>query len=345
MKHIREGYKETEVGVIPVDWEVKKLGELGDSYNGLSGKTKEDFGEGADYITYMNVFKNRKIDPLVIDKVMVAEDENQTSVQYGDILFTISSETVEEVGMTSVMLDRLEKVYLNSFCFGFRLNNLDIFSPEFASYLFRESGMRKRIALFGQGSTRYNLSKNSLKEKLNIPLPPLPEQEKIASILSSVDEQIEAVEEQIASTKELKKGLMQKLLTKGIGHTKFKQTELGEIPVDWEVKKLGDVLKKIVGGGTPQREKTYYYDGDIPWATVKDMTSEVYKWDTIEHINKEAIENSSANLIKEETFIIATRMGLGRGFVNKVKMAINQDLKALIVNNDIKNKYLMYWYS
>ena len=117
------------------------------------------------------------------------------------------------------------------------------------------------------------------------------------------------------------------------------------IPDDWEMKKVKDVVISIVGGGTPSRSKSEYYGGNIPWATVKDLSEDNYKESTIEYITLEGLENSSSKLIEKENFIISTRMGLGRGFINKVPMAINQDLKGIYVNKELVDiRFFMYWF-
>lgn len=227
-------------------WKKALLESLGGTYTGLSGKTKDDFGEGKPFITYMNVFSNSKIKPDQVGYVKILEEESQSKVQYGDILFTTSSETVDEVGMTSVMLSKgLEEVYLNSFCFGFRLHDFSQLLPEYASFLFRSEAVRKTITVLSQGSTRFNLSKTALLKKLWLELPPLSEQQKIAEILSTVDEKIEVIEEKISKTQELKKGLMQVLLTKGMGHTKFKNSGFGEIPESWQIKSFNYLVDNI----------------------------------------------------------------------------------------------------
>jgi len=107
---------------------------------------------------------------------------------------------------------------------------------------------------------------------------------------------------------------------------------------------FGKLCGENCGGGTPSRENAQYYEGDIPWATVKDLDSKIFKSDTIEHITEDAIKNSATNLINSGNVIIATRMGLGRGFINTVPMAINQDLKAIFPKENIDAKYLLFWY-
>ena len=195
------------------EWEKVKLGEIGDTYNGLTGKAKEDFETGnARYIPYINVFSNERIVLNGLLSVKVYPDELQNLVQFGDVFFTVSSETPNEVGMSSVLLDYLDNTYLNSFCFGYRMKNFTDLSPVYAMYLFRSRSFRKKMVVLAQGSTRYNISK---KEVLGIivKIPSLQEQTAIANILSSSDEEIRLAQDKLAAMKEQKKGLMQVLLT------------------------------------------------------------------------------------------------------------------------------------
>lgn len=161
-----------------------KLGEVGEFYGGLSGKTKEDFKDGnAKFITYKNIYSNLSLDIDVEDKVFVAEGEKQNTVQYGDVLFTGSSETPDECGMSSVLTTPTdEKLYLNSFCFGWRLFDKSIYLPDFLKHLFRCSSIRKEIGKTASGVTRFNVSKKKMQE-LQIPLPPLAVQSEIVRVL------------------------------------------------------------------------------------------------------------------------------------------------------------------
>ena len=206
-------FKKTEIGEIPVEWEAKKLGDMGTNYTGLSGKTKDDFENGnRKFITYSNVNLNAFVDIDILGDVKVLDNEKQNNVKYGDILFTGSSENPEEAGMTSVFLYNLKDVYLNSFCFGYRLNDLKVTDPRFYGYYFRGETFRKSIFPLAQGSTRYNISKTEVMN-IKVAIPPLEEQEKIAQILSSLDNEIEEYENKKQRLEELKKGLMQQLLT------------------------------------------------------------------------------------------------------------------------------------
>lgn len=189
------------------DWEEVKLGDVGETFTGLSGKTKEDFGHGeGKFITYVNVFNNPISDLLGTDKIEV--DESQTSVQFGDIFFTTSSETPEEVGMSSVWLGDGDNIYLNSFCFGFR-PTLKL-SNHFMAYVLRSTVIRKKFIFLAQGISRYNISKTKVMN-ISIPLPTLPEQEAIGTFFQTLDQEIAQVEDKLASLKEMKKTLLRKL--------------------------------------------------------------------------------------------------------------------------------------
>jgi type I restriction enzyme S subunit len=186
------------------------LGEVGKTYNGITGKTKDDFGEGKPYVQYKQIFDDSKIDIARFGLVGISPKENQNRVLFGDVFFTVSSETPNEIGTASVLLDEVEELYLNSFCFGYRANSFDILNPYFSRYLFRSKLFRNEIVKLAQGSTRYNMSKIELL-KIIVNLPSLPEQTKIANFLSAIDKKIEAVAEAIEATEKWKRGLMQRM--------------------------------------------------------------------------------------------------------------------------------------
>ncbi len=157
-------------------------------YGGLHGKTKEDFTDGnAKFITYMNVYSNIAIKTDITDLVKIGNNENQNTVEYGDVLFTGSSETPDECGLSSVLTEIVtEPLYLNSFCFGLRFHNPSLFCPGFLKYLFRCVSLRKQITQTASGVTRFNVSKKRF-EKISIPVPPLPVQEAIVKIVDRFD--------------------------------------------------------------------------------------------------------------------------------------------------------------
>ena len=189
------------------DWEQRKLGECGKTYTGLSGKTKEDFGHGdARFVTYMNVFSNPIADK---DKVEAVEiDKSQNCVQYGDVFFTTSSETPEEVGMSCVWLESTDNTYLNSFCFGYRPTiNID---PYFMAYVLRSNAVRKRIVFLAQGISRYNISKNKVME-IEISLPTLKEQKLIGKYFENLDNLITLQQRKLEKLKNIKKSMLEKM--------------------------------------------------------------------------------------------------------------------------------------
>ena len=194
------------------EWKKFRLDNIGKTFNGLTGKSKDDFGSGKPYLSYVNIFNNTVVDTSVLEYVKVNDNETQNKVQFGDVFFTVSSETQHEVGMSSVLLDTVEDTYLNSFCFGFRLYDFDIVSPYFIGYYLRGGEFRKKILKLSQGATRYNLSKNCIV-KLQVKFPSLPEQTAIAEILSTADQGIHVAKEKLEQLKKQKKGLMQVLLT------------------------------------------------------------------------------------------------------------------------------------
>ena len=162
--------------------------KLGASYSGLSGKSAQDFGSGKPFITYLNVYSNNVINENEFQYVAIKDGEKQNIVEYGDVLFTLSSETPNEVGIGSVFLGK-EKVYLNSFCFGIHITNKEVAFSPYLSYYVSSTAFRKFIYPYAQGSTRFNLCKADF-EKASIKLPTLENQKRIYSILSHIDNKI-----------------------------------------------------------------------------------------------------------------------------------------------------------
>lgn len=180
--------------------EYKRLGEIGDFFSGLTGKSKEDFKDGnAKFITYRNIYSNPSLNLDINDKVRIMDGEKQNIVRYGDILFTGSSETPDECGMSSVVTEPTnECLYLNSFCFGLRLNNLEEYDLNFLKHLLRSHEVRSQIKQTASGVTRYNVSKKRFAN-VCIPTPPLEVQIEIAHILdqfSLLQAELQARQEQ-----------------------------------------------------------------------------------------------------------------------------------------------------
>jgi type I restriction enzyme S subunit len=228
-------------------WEVKKLGEIGFTYSGLFGKSKIDFGHGeGKYITYMNIFSNPITNVDITAPIEI--DINQNEVEFGDVFFTTSSETPEEVGMTSVWLGSGKNTYLNSFCFGYRLTEeLDSY---FIAYLLRSFNIRKKITYLAQGISRYNISKNKVMQ-ICISRPKISEQYHIGSYFQNLDKLITLQQQKHDKLVTLKKAMLDKMFPKegaDVPEIRFKGFK-----DKWEKRKLKEISIKVTEKNTPIR--------------------------------------------------------------------------------------------
>lgn len=217
-------------------WEQRKLGEVGTTYAGLSGKTADDFGHGeASFITYMNVFSHPVANSEMVEHVEI--DNKQREVQVGDVFFTTSSETPEEVGMSSVLKEKHGVTYLNSFCFGFRPNVK--FDLDYLAYMLRSEPTRSQIKILAQGISRFNISKNKMMD-INIQVPNLEEQAMVGAYFRNLDHLITLHQRKCDDTKELKKYMLQKMFPKN--GEKFPEIRFKGFTEAWEQRKLGDII-------------------------------------------------------------------------------------------------------
>ena len=183
--------------------------------------------------------------------------------------------------------------------------------------------------------------------QFKILIPPLPEQQKIASILTSVDEVIEKTQSQINKLQDLKKGTMNELLTKGIGNTEFKDSPVGKIPVGWEVKRLGDVFT-LKTGSTPSRSTPIYFEEKmvgVPWVKTLDLNDKGI-YDTDEHITEIALQQTSCKLLPINTVLVAMYGGwkqIGRTGVLKISAATNQAIVGLLLSDKVMADYCNYF--
>ena len=188
-------------------WEQRKFGEVGETYTGLSGKSKDDFGHGSGkFITYMNIFSNPVASPNMTESIEI--DDSQNKVRFGDVLFTTSSETPDEVGMSSVWLENAENTYLNSFCFGYRPTAE--FNPYYLAYMLRSSSMRKKITFLAQGISRYNISKNKMMD-IEMPIPSIDEQKQIGEYFANLDRLITLHQRELEKLQNIKKSMLEKM--------------------------------------------------------------------------------------------------------------------------------------
>lgn len=162
---------------------------MGNDYSGLTGKSSDDFGSGLPYISYLNVFRNDIVTDGPFDCVKVSKTEKQNIASYGDLLFTLSSETPSEVGIGAIYLGKTNPLYLNSFCFGVHLSNQENIYGPYLAYFVTSQYFRRTILPFAQGSTRYNLMKSDfMKHKFRFPAMAM--QKEIYNALYTLSEKI-----------------------------------------------------------------------------------------------------------------------------------------------------------
>ena len=223
------------------DWEQRKLGEMGQTYTGLSGKAKDDFGHGqARFVTYMNVFSNPISNPEMTEPIEI--DPKQNEVEVGDVFFTTSSETPEEVGMSSILLEKRGKTYLNSFCFGFRPS--EKIDSYYLAYMLRSESTRAKIIMLAQGISRYNISKNKVME-IAVSLPSLDEQKMIGQYFSQLDNLITLHQRKYEKLQIIKKSMLENCFPKN--GEKVPKIRFSGFTGDWEQRKLSDLVDVCSG--------------------------------------------------------------------------------------------------
>ena len=284
--------------------EYKKLGELGVFYGGLTGKSKTDFQHGnAKFITYMNVYSNIAVKTNINDFVRIGKNENQNRVEYGDVLFTGSSETPDECGISSVLTEKIsEPLYLNSFCFGFRLHDKELFLPDFLKYLFRDDKIRMQIAQTANGVTRFNVSKKRFA-KISIPIPPLPVQQEIVNILDKFTALEAELEAELEARRKQYEYYRNQLLTPIEVDGKWL---MNGVEVEW--KTWGEIGTFVRGNGLPKSDFTengigcihygqiYTYYGTFTENTISFVSEETAKKLQKVQKNDLIITNTSENM-------------------------------------------------
>lgn len=272
IKAIPTGYKQTEAGIIPEDWDVFLLGDVFDFKNGLN-KGKEYFGVGTPIINYMDVYISGGIySSFVQGKVLVTQEEKKNySARKGDVFFTRTSETVEEIGLSSILLDEIKDAVFSGFILRGR-QKTDVFVHSFMKYCFRAENLRRQIKNTASYTTRA-LTNGSMLSKVIAPAPNKKEQSAIGKVLSDTDTLITALEQLITKKKAIKTATMQQLLNGSTRLSQFskysngklkgyKVSELGNIPEDWALEKIGSLLSITTGGKNTQDK---IVDGSYPF--------------------------------------------------------------------------------
>ena len=279
------------------NWETITLGDLLTFKNGLNSE-KEKYGKGIKFINVLDILNNPFITyDKIIGSVEVTEKEfEKNEVSYGDILFQRSSETRAEVGQANVYLDKDKSSVFGGFVI--RGKAKYEYNPLFMNYLLRTPIARKEITDKSGGSTRYNVGQDTLSQ-VQLISTTIPEQQKIASFLSAVDEKIQQLSRKKELVEQYKKGVMQQLFS---GKLRFKD-ENGTDYADWEEKKLGEIAKYY--DGTHQTPN--YVESGIPFYSVEHVTANQFR--KTKYISKEVFEKENKRVKVEKGDILMTRIG------------------------------------
>lgn len=295
------------------------LKELGNFYGGITGKSKDDFIDGnAKFITYRNVYSNPSLNLNVEDKVKITDGENQRTLEYGDVIFTGSSETPNECGISSVITQKTdEKLYLNSFCFVFRFNDPSIMLPDFAKHLFRSDSLRYQICKTASGVTRFNVSKK-LMGNVKLPVPPLEVQREIVRILDSFTLFTAELTAELTARKKQYECYRDMLLN-------FDVHRGGVFDVEWRT--LGDVCN-VVAGGTPSKKNSKFWaNGTIKWLGSTVCQNKKTIDSVTGYITEQGLRSSSAKMMKKGTTLIAlVGATIGKIAYLPFEAAINQNI-------------------
>lgn len=307
---------------IPGNWNVVQIKSTGNVITGKTPSTKNE--------SYWNPPEIPFITPGDIeDSLYLLENERYVSVKGANNVNILPKNSI----MTVCIGSTIGKVALSSqkCVTNQQINSIipnNTVDPSFLCYsLKNRSNYLKSLA----GVAAVPIVNKSLFESFKILLPPLSEQQKIASILSNVDAIIQSTQQLITQLQMLKKGLMQKLFTEGLGHTEFKESLLGRIPKEWEVLKLKDIVIKFLNGGTPPTNKSELWNGDIPWITSNNVNGLITGAGD-KFINEDGLKYS--NIIPKGNLLIVTRVGLGKFSITDVDLSINQDFTGAILNHE-----------
>ena len=340
-------YKLTEFGDIPKEWRLIKLSsilidaKLGGNYE--NGEVEV----GLPLIKMGNISRGRivlnKIEYVPIDLVY----SNEYVLKEGDLLLNTRN-TAELVGKVAVWRNELKTALFNSNLLRMKFDEKQVESNYFMNYVFNSSYGISQLRSFATGTTSVAAIYNKDLLKFKVILPPLVEQQKIAEILSTVDKKIELIDAQISHTQELKRGLKQQLLTKGIGHTQFKSSVLGDIPESWNVAELRDLLSDMKSGLS---RKLSMQDIGIPVIRSNNLDAEQVTFDDLKYwyLNDPKGAKTSDYYLKDGDILISfinslAQIGKSAMFFNKINRDIiyTTNILKLTANNTVSNHFIYY---
>lgn len=309
----------------PKNWKVDRFDSLFDVQQGKQVSKQNRVGDNQrPFLRTKNVFWGR-MDLADLDEMHFSgTEEKRLELQKGDLLICEGG----DIGRTAMWLGNLQRCYYQNHLHRARLRDAGSADSQFVMYwLWYAFELGNHYLGRGNVTTIPNLSQSKLCE-LPLPIPPLPEQRKIATILSTVQKAIEQQEQIIQTTTELKKTLMQKLFTEGLRGEKQKKTEIGLVPESWEVVPLGS-LAKIGNGSTPKRDnETYWQGGTIPWLNSAKIHDR-FITEADQFVTERAIKECHLPRVKPNSLLIAiTGQGktLGNSALVSFETCINQHL-------------------
>ncbi|MCD4673241.1 MAG: restriction endonuclease subunit S [Anaerolineaceae bacterium] len=328
----RPGYEETKIGWIPSDWQAIKLKDIGEFSKG-AGITKADLLlEGLPAIRYGEIYTTHH---YIVKRFYsyISSEVASTShkISKGDILFAGSGETREEIGKC-VAYTKEEVAYAGG---DIILLRLILGNPAFWGYCLNSSIVNHQKFKLGQGHSVVHIYSSLLKD-LIVQFPPIPEQRKIADILSTWDRAIELAEKQIKAKQRLKKGLMQQLLTGKMRFPGFEE--------EWKEYKVGNIAD-LTAGGTPSTRIPEYWNGNIRWMKSGDIHQKRI-FEVENRITQKGLDNSSAKMLPVNSVLIALAgQGKTRGTVaiNKVELSTNQSVAAIIPDEEYISFEFLYY--
>lgn len=305
------------------------IGNVAETVSGLSGKTKADFSGGsARFVSYMNAFENLSVDQRAADFVTVKPGERQNRLHKGDIVITGSSESLDEVGMSSVVTSEpIEPLYLNSFCFALRPNDPKLLLPDFSKYLFRSEAIRKQIRATANGVTRINISKGRFL-KVRIPIPPLEVQHEIVGVLDQFTQLEAELEAELDARRRQYDHYAGVLL---------------ESDNDVPRVRFGDVAT-IVRGASPRPIQNFITDGDdgVPWIKIGDVPARgKYITRTTQRVTPDGAAKSRR--VRPGDFVLSNSMSFGRPYISKIDGYIHDGWLAISAfEESFVSDYLYY---
>ena len=240
----------------------------------------------------------------------------------------------KEVGSASVYLDKKHTATFGGFVI--RGRKVGEYEPIFLNKLLKTDSARDEITSRSGGSTRYNVGQETLSA-INLSFPTLPEQNKIASFLTAVDEKIQALKQQKNLLEKYKKGMMQKIFSQEL---RFKDDE-GKAFGEWGMKKLGEVAE-ITGGGTPETNIKDYWDGPIQWFTPTEIKSD-FVLKSSRTITELGLKKSSAKILPKGAILLTTRATIGEASIALEECTTNQGFQSLVAKENNHNIFLFNW--